>query len=86
MHSASAHDGTEADMKKLIKRRWMKYKEGCTVAHLHDQKAAQRAVTDPRIVARIALDIEETREELAAIRAAYLATFAPGVRRTWTFA
>ena len=73
-------------MKNRIKRLWIAFLVTSTEIRLHDREAAQRAVTEPRTTIRIALDIEETREELAALRAAYLATFAPGIRRTWKFA
>ena len=73
-------------MKNRIKRLWISFLAHSSEIHLHDLTAAQRAVDDPRTLIRIALDIEETKEELAALRAAYLATFAPGVRRTWKFA
>ena len=73
-------------MRRWIPRMWLTFLIRCTETRLSDLLAAYSQVSDARTFCGVAFAIEDTRKELAALRAKYTATFPAGQRRTWSAA
>ena len=77
-------------MKTAIKTTWtafrrmaLRFQMRCLLAHIDGCDECLACVRDPLLVMRIKVSRNLSCRELAKVRAAYNATFAPGVRNVW---
>ncbi len=77
-------------MKTAIKSTWiaarrmaLRFQMHCLLAHIDGCDECLECVRDPVVCMQIKLSRSIACRELARVRAAYNATFAPGVRNVW---
>jgi len=71
------------NMRTDTKRMALRFQMRCLLAHIDGCDECLACVRDPLLVMRIKVSRNISCRELAKVRAAYNATFRPGVRSVW---